>query len=81
MCRSLIMYRYYADAALGSLHRAMAVREWSRLREREVVPLEHALTAFDMFVLHKGNGDFSEVLLQHIRILMAGLMSTDHRSS
>lgn len=39
----------------------MAVREWFRLYEGNVVPLERALAAFDMFVLHERGGDFEDV--------------------
>lgn len=39
----------------------MAVKEWVKLGSGEPVPLEKALAAFDMFVLHGRKGDFVEV--------------------
>ena len=39
----------------------MAIKEWVRLKDGETVPLERALAAFDMFVLHGRKGDFDEV--------------------
>ena len=39
----------------------MAIHEWTRLKDGEVVPLERALAAFDMFVLHERDGDFQDV--------------------
>ena len=57
----LIHNRFYSDAVLGGLHRSMAIREWAKLNDGDVVPLERALGAFDMFVLHKKCGDFHDV--------------------
>lgn len=42
----------------------MAIREWAKLNDGDVVPLERALTAFDMFVLHERDGDFHDVCPQ-----------------
>lgn len=42
----------------------MAVREWAKLNDGDVVPLERALAAFDMFVLHERDGDFHDVCTQ-----------------
>ena len=53
--------RYYADAVLGCLHRVMAIREWSKLKDMQDISLERALVAFDMFVLHERNGDSDQV--------------------
>ena len=39
----------------------MAIREWTKLKDGEEVPLERALAAFDMFVLHERDGDFHDV--------------------
>ena len=39
----------------------MAIKEWVKLNEGDVVPLERALAAFDMFVLHERDGDFHDV--------------------
>lgn len=40
----------------------MAIKEWAKMTDR-VVLLERALAAFDMFVLHEGEGDFDDVCL------------------
>ena len=53
--------RYYGDAVLGCLHRRMAIEQWMELRNGHELDLERALTAFDMFVLHDGEGDFNDV--------------------
>ena len=53
--------RFYSDAVLGSVHRTMAITEWMKLKNGEAVPLERALAAFDLFVLHGRKGDFNEV--------------------
>ena len=42
----------------------MAIREWAKLNDGEVVPLERALAAFDMFVLREREGDFHDVCFQ-----------------
>lgn len=42
----------------------MAIREWVKLYNGDVVPLERALAAFDMFVLHERGGDFHDVCTQ-----------------
>ncbi|KAI9717423.1 MAG: hypothetical protein M1812_004775 [Candelaria pacifica] len=52
--------RYYSGAVLGCVHRRMATKEWSKLRNGEPVNLERALIAFDMFTLHTRHGDFEE---------------------
>ena len=39
----------------------MALKEWAKLNAGEAVPLERALAAFDMFVLHGRDGDFQDV--------------------
>ncbi|KAI4098489.1 MAG: hypothetical protein L6R37_006476 [Teloschistes peruensis] len=59
---------YYSDAVLGGLHRAMAIEEWTRIRDGQPVSLERALVAFDLFVLRDREGDFDEVAarLDHI---------------
>ncbi|MCJ1398660.1 hypothetical protein MMC11_001861 [Xylographa trunciseda] len=54
--------RYYSDAALGCLHRIMAIKEWLSLqKDEENISLERALGAYDMFVLHDREGDFDEI--------------------
>ncbi|OJD13888.1 hypothetical protein AJ78_05709 [Emergomyces pasteurianus Ep9510] len=53
--------RYYSNAILSCLHRTMAIPVWNRLRKSEDVSLEHALGAFDMFVLETGPGDFNDI--------------------
>ena len=39
----------------------MAIEEWARLKDGEAIPLERALAAFDMFILHDRDGDLDEV--------------------
>lgn len=39
----------------------MAIKEWAKINNGGVVPLERALAAFDMFVLHDRDGDFQDV--------------------
>jgi F-box protein 21 len=53
--------RYYATAVLDHVHRSMALAEWSKVATGEKVPLERALGAFDLFVLHDQHGDLLEV--------------------
>ncbi|TLD17827.1 uncharacterized protein PgNI_00469 [Pyricularia grisea] len=55
--------RYYANAALGSIHRSMAVKEWSKFQQpySGPRPLERALAGFDMFVLHDQEGDIDDI--------------------
>ncbi len=61
-CLELISkYRYYSDAVLGCLHRKMAIGEWAKLKDGQSAPLERALAAYDMLVLHDREGDFDEV--------------------
>ena len=42
----------------------MAIQEWGKLSNGDVVPLDRALVAFDMFVLHDRKGDFQDVCIQ-----------------
>lgn len=39
----------------------MAIQEWSKLRDDDQLPLERALTCFDMFILGDREGDFDYV--------------------
>ena len=60
----MLARRFHSKAVLGTLHRAMAAREWAKVEEsggQLLVPVERALTAFDMFVMHGRTGDFDEV--------------------
>lgn len=68
--------RFYSDAVLGTLHRTMAIKEWVKLKDGEAVPLERALAAFDMFVLHGRKGDFDEVSA-HLDQLAEGVRADD----
>ncbi|KAK4694902.1 F-box protein 21, partial [Lecanoromycetidae sp. Uapishka_2] len=68
--------RFYSDAVLGTLHRTMAIKEWVKLKDGEPVPLERALAAFDMFVLHGRRGDFDEVSAQ-LDQLAEGVLTED----
>ena len=51
--------RYHSAEALSCLNRTKAIESWQRARAGE--PLERVLTAFDMFVLRDGHGDFVDV--------------------
>ena len=57
--------RYFSQAILDSIHRDIAVQEWTNARESHSNPdefqLERSLAAFDMFVLHDHEGDIEEV--------------------
>lgn len=55
------MCRYYANSVLDHVHRANALAEWEKVVNGETVPLERALGAFDLFVLHDQHGDLLEV--------------------
>ncbi len=54
---------YYAHTALRSIHRSLAVQEWSRFQgtEQSFENLGRALGAFDMFVLHDEEEDMDDV--------------------
>lgn len=55
--------RYYADTALASIHRGLAIEEWCKLRYNcnGFQGLDRALGAFDMFVLHDGAEDLDRI--------------------
>ncbi|KAG4433175.1 hypothetical protein IFR05_011335 [Cadophora sp. M221] len=53
--------RYYANSVLDHVHRANALAEWEKVVNGETVPLERALGAFDLFVLHDQHGDLLEI--------------------
>ncbi|KAI9738327.1 MAG: hypothetical protein M1834_008825 [Cirrosporium novae-zelandiae] len=63
--------RYYSDAALCCLHRSLAIPEWFRLGNNEPVPLERALGAYDMFILHDGPNDLDHISTQLSSIAQA----------
>ncbi len=48
---------------LATMHRRIAVQEWSKLRESYASfdNLDGSLAAFDMFVLHDDKGDMDDV--------------------
>lgn len=68
--------QFYSDAVLGTLHRTMAIKEWVKLKDGGPVPLERALAAFDMFVLHGRKGDFDEIS-GHLDQLAEGVRTAD----
>ncbi|CAK7208448.1 hypothetical protein SCUCBS95973_000106 [Sporothrix curviconia] len=55
--------RYYASTALASIHRGLAIEEWCKVRAdyNGYRPLDRALGAFDMFVLHDGAEDMDRI--------------------
>lgn len=66
MKRSL---RFYSNAVLDYVHRSQALEEWWKLSKGDSVPLERALGAFDLFVLHDEYGDLQEVRLRrHVHL-------------
>ncbi|KAI9743282.1 MAG: hypothetical protein M1818_003128 [Claussenomyces sp. TS43310] len=53
--------RYYSTSVLDHIHRAKALEEWWNLSQGFHVPLERALGAFDMFIIHDQHGDLVEI--------------------
>lgn len=53
--------RYYSNSVQGYLHRTFALKEWSKFQKGVPIPLERALAAYDMFILHDSEGDFEFV--------------------
>jgi len=45
----------------GYLHRNSALQEWAKFQKGVPTTLERALAAYDMFILHDGEGDFDFV--------------------
>ncbi|KAH8819596.1 Hemimethylated DNA-binding protein YccV like-domain-containing protein [Xylogone sp. PMI_703] len=80
--------RYYANAVLDHIHRSKALEEWWILASGDYVPLERALGAFDLFVLHDQPGDLLEIsqffdeLVDHLRIEFPNIemRSTRHKA-
>lgn len=62
--------RYYSNAVLGYLQRSLAIDVWLDLVNGRCDLLEHALGAFDMFVIRDGEGD-----LDHISNSLDGVAS------
>ncbi|ROW01782.1 hypothetical protein VPNG_07809 [Cytospora leucostoma] len=56
--------RYYANTVLASIHRSVAVHEWSQYQERAsfmtVQGLDRALAAFDMFFVREDESDIDD---------------------
>ncbi|KAF4305814.1 F-box domain cyclin-like protein [Botryosphaeria dothidea] len=48
--------RFWSSAILTTIHRSIAMEEWSKLRKGESRSLERALGAYDMFVLDSDEG-------------------------
>lgn len=54
--------RFFSGAVLGTLHRAIAIKEWVELAQGTTdIPLDRGLAGFDMFILHDRQGDLEEV--------------------
>jgi len=72
---SLHENRYYAQALLTQLNRGLAIAEWAKLRTGEIVSLERALGAFDLFIPKDGDGGLNDVgwisRLIHAALLIA----------
>ena len=60
------MVRYYANSALDSIHRGIAVEVWSGYQGAALSArgLDRAVGAFDMFVLHDQPQDLDYVCVQ-----------------
>ncbi|KAL1899113.1 hypothetical protein Sste5346_003035 [Sporothrix stenoceras] len=55
--------RYYANTALASVHRGLAIEEWCKVlcKSNGFHRLDRALGAFDMFVLHDADEDMDRI--------------------
>lgn len=54
--------RWWSEAALGLIHRRMAIETWLKVANgEESVTLEQALGAFDVFTLGTRKGDFDDI--------------------
>lgn len=60
--RRLTHARFYANTALGSIHRSAAVEEWYRYQRSPLSTqgLDRALAAFDMFFIRGDDGDIDD---------------------
>ncbi|KAL4801880.1 Hemimethylated DNA-binding protein YccV like-domain-containing protein [Aspergillus unguis] len=65
--------RYYAKTLLTSLHRSIAIPEWTRLSHGYAVSLANAVGAFDLFLPETRFGNFDEI---HSRLdeILSGLL-------
>lgn len=72
--------RYYAQALLTQLNRGLAIAEWAKVRAGEIVSLERALGAFDLFIPKDGDGSLDDVCwisrLMHAVLLIAIQITT-----
>lgn len=56
--------RYYANTALASIHRGVAVHEWSHYQRAPLLTaqgLDRALAAFDMFFVREDDDDIDDI--------------------
>ena len=53
--------RFYAETALGCLHRSITIKQWQKLQHGTSMPLAKALVAYDTFALREGDRDFDNV--------------------
>jgi F-box protein 21 len=60
--------RWYADAALGQLHRKTALEKWARLSSKQMVKLEEVLGAYDLFILGGRKGDLRDLDVEFNRL-------------
>ena len=61
-----VKYRHYSRAVLRSVHRSLAIQQWKELQSKRHVPLETALSAFDMFVSCDEELEFDTVRLNEV---------------
>ncbi|KAL9129734.1 MAG: hypothetical protein Q9217_001892 [Psora testacea] len=57
----LLQHLTSSDSAKDVLARRVAIEQWEKVRRKEYVPLEKALGAFDMFVMHDAKGDIDDI--------------------
>ncbi|ERT02645.1 hypothetical protein HMPREF1624_00946 [Sporothrix schenckii ATCC 58251] len=71
--------RYYANTALASIHRGLAIEEWCKVlcESNGFHRLDRALGAFDMFVLHDADEDMDRI--EELLDQLADEFRRDHR--
>ncbi|KAJ6783996.1 hypothetical protein PWT90_06907 [Aphanocladium album] len=81
---NVLAVRHFAGAALGSIHRSIAVQQWFQVTNSNPTDpfykkpsLEKSLAAFDLFVLHDQRGDLNEVG-QIALSLFVSILTFDH---
>ncbi|PNS21247.1 F-box only protein 21 [Sphaceloma murrayae] len=60
-CDDVLARRYYAEAALGLIHRKNALHTWNQLTTGSKTSLERQIAAFDLFIIGKDWGDIRDI--------------------